>query len=142
MRLTRKRVPDKQQGVVTIEAAFVLPLLFMLLFFILDFGRIFHQMVAVTNAAHSGATYGAQSPAHAVDYHKIILVAKQDNDAFVVIPRHYCSCPKASDEESCTSTGCKMHIEVTVEVGFAMMTGLLPLPDILNLSQTTTFRVQ
>ena len=133
MRLKRKRVPGKQKGVVTIEAVFVLPLLFMLLFFILDFGRIFHQMVAVTDAAHFWATYCSQSPAVALECENAIPTVPDNNDFTVSA-----SCPKEGDEDS----GCKMHIAVTVEGNFSLITGFLPLPKTLKPSQTTTFRVQ
>ncbi len=41
-----------------VEFALVFPVLMLLLFGIIDFGRIFHVLIAVSNAAREGARYG------------------------------------------------------------------------------------
>jgi len=41
-----------------IEFALVFPVLMLLLFGVIDFGRIFHVLIAISNAAREGARYG------------------------------------------------------------------------------------
>ena len=41
-----------------VEFALVFPVLMLLLFGIIDFGRIFHVLIAISNAAREGARYG------------------------------------------------------------------------------------
>ncbi|MFC2043467.1 TadE/TadG family type IV pilus assembly protein [Chloroflexota bacterium] len=41
-----------------VEFALIFPVLMLLLFGIIDFGRIFHVLIAISNAAREGARYG------------------------------------------------------------------------------------
>ena len=41
-----------------VEFALVFPVLMLLLFGVIDFGRIFHVLIAISNAAREGARYG------------------------------------------------------------------------------------
>lgn len=47
-----------QRGGTLVEAAIVLPLLFMFLFAIVEFGRVFNMYQTMTNAAREGARFG------------------------------------------------------------------------------------
>lgn len=49
----RRRVPDR--GAAAVEAALVLPLLLLLVFGIIDFGRMLNAQIKVTEAAREGA---------------------------------------------------------------------------------------
>ncbi len=51
------RKPTRGQGLV--EFALVLPLLVLIIFGVLDLGRAFYSLIAITNAAREGARYGA-----------------------------------------------------------------------------------
>lgn len=46
--------PDKQRGAAAVELALVLPLVLLLVFGIIDFGRAWHMQVALTQAAREG----------------------------------------------------------------------------------------
>lgn len=52
----------RQRGATIVEMAFVVPLLFMVLFGIIQFGLIYFKTGAVNNAAREGARYGAVHP--------------------------------------------------------------------------------
>ena len=56
--LRNKWVKDKK-GQTLVELAFVLPILFMLIFGIIEFGRVFNAYVIVSNAAREGARQAA-----------------------------------------------------------------------------------
>lgn len=55
----RRVVPGGERGAVLVELALVLPLLVMLLFGIVEFGRGYSAKVQLTGAARDGARYAA-----------------------------------------------------------------------------------
>ncbi len=55
---TRRRHGPGERGTALVEFALVLPLLAVLVFGIIDFGRIFQSWVTLTNAAREGARLG------------------------------------------------------------------------------------
>jgi adhesin HecA-like repeat protein len=56
LRLARK---DTQRGIVSVEAALVLPLLLLLTFALIEYGWMFLKAQQITNAARQGARVGA-----------------------------------------------------------------------------------
>jgi Flp pilus assembly protein TadG len=54
-----RRLIHGERGQALVETAIVLPMLVLMLFGILDAGRIFSTWVVVTNASREGARYGA-----------------------------------------------------------------------------------
>lgn len=57
MRLIRKLIKNKQ-GQALVELALVLPILILLIMGTIEFGRIFHSYLLITNAAREGARAG------------------------------------------------------------------------------------
>lgn len=57
MRLIRKLIRDKR-GQALVELALVLPLLILLIMGMMEFGRIFHSYLLITNASREGARTG------------------------------------------------------------------------------------
>ena len=59
----RHSVEEKDRGQALVEFAMVLPLMLLMLFALVDFGRAFYSWLLITNAAREGARVGAtQSP--------------------------------------------------------------------------------
>jgi hypothetical protein len=52
----------RERGQSLVEVALVLPVLLLLVVIALDFGRIFHANIAITNVAKEGALFGATNP--------------------------------------------------------------------------------
>jgi Flp pilus assembly protein TadG len=52
------RLRKYERGQSLVELALVLPILIILLFGILEFGRVFHSYLVITNAAREGARHG------------------------------------------------------------------------------------
>jgi hypothetical protein len=52
-------IDSKQKGQDLLEFALVLPILLLIMFGVLDLGRLFHSAITVTNAARVGARFGA-----------------------------------------------------------------------------------
>lgn len=53
------RIVRTDQGQAIVETALVMPIVVLLLFGILDAGRVFHALIIVTNGAREGARVGA-----------------------------------------------------------------------------------
>jgi Flp pilus assembly protein TadG len=51
-----------ERGQNAVEFALLLPVLFLILFGILDLGRLFFAAITITNAARDGARYGIEHP--------------------------------------------------------------------------------
>lgn len=64
VRLVHRRRPTAR-GAALVEVAVVLPVLVLIMIGVIDFGRVFYTAMALTNAAHAGALYGALSKANA-----------------------------------------------------------------------------
>ncbi len=64
MQITSSRVARQSQlGQNAVEFALLLPVLMLVLFGILDLGRLFFAAITITNAARDGARYGIEHPA-------------------------------------------------------------------------------
>jgi Flp pilus assembly protein TadG len=59
-----KHTHRRESGQELIEFSLVLVVLLLIIFGIFDIGRIFHATVVLTNAARSGARYGARDPSN------------------------------------------------------------------------------
>ena len=52
------------EGVAAVELAIILPLILFSLIAVIELGRLAYYSIEVSNAAHAGAAYGAQSRSH------------------------------------------------------------------------------
>jgi hypothetical protein len=60
--LHRRRKCNRSTGQELVEFAIILPLLLLVVFGVLDLGRMFHALITITNAAREGARYGIIFP--------------------------------------------------------------------------------
>ena len=67
-----------QRGQSLLEVAFVVPVLLLLMVGLIEIGRFAYYSVLVSNAAHAGAQYGAQSLITSGDVNGIRQAAKND----------------------------------------------------------------
>lgn len=58
---SRRSFSTGQKGQDLMEFALVLPLLFLVVFGVLDLGRLFHAGITITNAARVGARFGTRN---------------------------------------------------------------------------------
>lgn len=54
-----RRSQDTERGQTLVEFALILPIMLLLIFALVDFGRAFHTWLVVTNSAREGARVGA-----------------------------------------------------------------------------------
>ena len=110
----------KQKGQELIEFAIVLPFLFLVLFGVIDLGRIFFSAIVITNAAREGARYGISRGINA-DYSlksaEIIAAARGeaagsgiDLSSAAIVP----SCP-----DGCAS-GKPVRVEISYDFNLLM----------------------
>jgi Flp pilus assembly protein TadG len=70
--------PIRRTGAAAVELALLLPLLAILFVMAVDYSRVFYFTMTVTNCARSGALYGSQNPAQAIDQTAIAAAAVMD----------------------------------------------------------------
>ena len=57
--MTIRKFVKTERGQTLVELALVLPVIILILFGTLEFGRLFHSYIVITNAAREGARLGA-----------------------------------------------------------------------------------
>jgi Flp pilus assembly protein TadG len=68
-----------QSGQELVEFALVLPLLLLVVFGVLDLGRVFHSAITITNAAREGARYAMLHPDDVVGTENVTLNEAQNS---------------------------------------------------------------
>jgi len=145
-----RRLLPEARGNITVEFAFLIPILVTLAVGTIDFGRVGLQKIAVTNAARAATQYGTQDLTTLYDDDRIKQAAHNDygDDGTVLQvdePRQYCTCPGSSTESPC-ATICfggefpYTYLEVTVSRELDLM---IPYPGIESprkISSTNTVR--
>lgn len=125
-----------QRGQAVVEFALVLPLLVLILFGVLEFGRIFHTYIVITNAAREGARLGAVGKSDAeirARIYEATMIPESDGRLQIT---------KLEPEESLRAPGIPFKVEVTY-----YLTPVTPLfsdflPDPVVLKAATVMRVE
>lgn len=96
-----------QRGVASVEMALMLPVLVLLLLGVIDVSRAAFIGIKVINAASTGALYGAQGPAFAVDTSAIGQAAQDDASisGMSVSSSVFCECSDGS-ASTCSAGDC------------------------------------
>ena len=78
LRVQRRRTSGAQtrRGAVMVEFGIMLPVLVLVAFGCVDFGRFVYEYNAITNAAGEGASYGSQVPQATVANVKAVVIAE------------------------------------------------------------------
>lgn len=56
---SKRSSQNSESGVAAVEMAIILPVLFLILFGIINFGTVFYNYIVITNAAREGARWGS-----------------------------------------------------------------------------------
>ena len=150
-----RAVRGNQRGAAMMEMAVVSPLLIVILIGMVDLGRSAYEAIEIENAAHAGASYGAQNRKHAIDQIGIRNAAIADIGELVdkrrieVTSERYCECPGGEridcEKKSCDILGVvKPLVYVHVEIDKTFQT-LFPYPGFptsIPLSRETHMRVE
>jgi Flp pilus assembly protein TadG len=127
-----EEAPDEELGQALVELAISLPLLLLLLFGAVQFGRLAYMAIEVSDAAKAAAQYGAQNGTTAIDGPGITLAAQKSapyvsnncsNFSANVTSPVRCSCitsgaPASGDPSTatCSSTTCAGYIVKVLEI--------------------------
>ena len=144
---------DWSRGSATLELAVLLPLLLVGTLGIADFGRIYYHMIAVSNAAHAGAKYGAHSPQN-MDNESGITVAVLNelgdyaDETVGVEATRYCTC-RDGTEVNCEAGVCgfsgepdRIYIKVRVQKPVEPLFPYPGMPETVLLSRDAYVRAQ
>lgn len=129
------RLSKQREGQALVELALVLPVLLLILFGIVEFGRIFHAYLVITNAAREGAREGviSNSDSQIINTVETAVAPSLDlNNLNVNIS------PGVSNRDR----GDPLEVEVEYEVDLfvPVITQLLPDPFLVN--STVVMRIE
>lgn len=145
---SRLRPARAQSGQSLVEVAFVVPVLLLLMVGIIEIGRFAYYSVLVSNAAHAGAQYGAQSLIASGDANGIRQAAKNDGQiagiTMTVTPVQLCGCTSTALGGCPSGGGCAnplVYVQVTASETVPSMFRYPGIPRNIPLSSTVTMRV-
>lgn len=142
-----------QRGNVSIEMAFLVTFLLVLVMGAYDFGRLAMEQSGVTQAARAGAQFAVLDQANATDTAGMIQAARNEAEdtanALNITARNFCRCPGSSAEVACASNCADgqyapLYVEVTVQDTLDMLFDYPGLPEAnsYTLTSTSTMRVR
>jgi Flp pilus assembly protein TadG len=129
-----------------IEMAFIMPLLLLILFGVVDFGRAYYLAIEVAGASRAGAVYGSQYPTDTTGMTNATTLNAPDVPGISGAPSWGCECSDGSNQvASCSSIpSCSTNIVYYVTVkASAPYRPLFPWPGIptsIPLSNSATMR--
>jgi Flp pilus assembly protein TadG len=139
----------RRSGSLLLEFALSSTLLFLLMFGVVDFSRIFSQACAVQGAARAGTQYGMLSPAHYNDLagmQNAALTSAGSPSGMSATASQFCTCSIGGAPQSCPATcssgSPETYIQVNVTMPYSTMYSYPGVPAVTNLSGTSTVRVQ
>lgn len=141
----------ERHGNVSIEMAFLVTFLLVLVMGAYDFGRLAMEQSGVTQAARAGAQYAVLDQANAMDIDGMKQAAKNEAEDpnLDVEADWFCRCPGGAKTTDCV-TNCAdgnfppMYVEVTVTDTLDMLFDYPGLPgtDTYTMTSTSTMRVR
>ena len=139
-----------ESGSSLIEMALVLPVLFLLLIGVVDFGRAYYLSIEVSQAAHTAALYGSQNPNDITGMQNAAVADAPDVPSFTtssVTATSGCECSDGSSPvASCTtnpSCGGLMtvdYVQVNTSVSYSAIFPYPGIPSPLTLSGSARMR--
>lgn len=146
----------RQRGAAMMELALVTTVVTMVVLGTIDFGRISHHAMALTNAARAGAIHGAQ-PGKSTDVtgmqNAALNSAASDIGTITASASRSCECQVGTNPPtvmtSCPPPGVpvcvgtvRMRVTVTASKTFTMLSTIPGLRNSLNVSRAAVLRAQ
>jgi len=149
----------RSRGSALVEAAVIMPVMFLMLAGTMDFGRIFYTGVALASAARAGVQYASFTPGNAGNFDAIKQAAQDDAanqglaaNSITVTAKTFCQCTGTSTAityNTCTVTTCSgstgpppSYSEVTVAYTFTTLLNWPGIPSTTTISRMARLRVQ
>jgi Flp pilus assembly protein TadG len=147
--MTATRTRTARSGNLLLEFALSSTVLFLLMFGVIDFSRIFSQACAVQGAARAGTQYGMLSPAHYNDLagmQNAALASAGSPAGMTATASQFCACSIGGSSQSCPATcssgSPETYIQMTVTMPYNTLYSYPGVPAVTNLSSTSIVRVQ
>jgi Flp pilus assembly protein TadG len=132
-----------------IEFALSSSLLFLLMFGVIDFSRMFSSACGVQGAARAGTQYGMLSPAHYNDFTGMQNAALADAGTpagMTATASQFCACSIGGTRQdcpaSCPSGSPETYIQMDVSLPYTTIATYPGVPSVTNLKATSIVRVQ
>ena len=140
---------NSRAGNILVEFALSSSVLFLLMFGVIDFSRIFSSACMVQGAAHAGTQYGILSPAHYNDFagmQSAALANAGNPQGMTATASQFCACSIGGPRQDCPatcSTGTpETYIEMAVSMPYTTMCAYPGIRGSTHLSATSIVRVQ
>jgi Flp pilus assembly protein TadG len=130
------RDPGRRHGAAAVEFAIVLPVLMTLVLGCVDFGRLGHSYIAVTNAARAGAGYGSTTSYTAATYNSWVANVQQAVVDEMSQLYGFDATKLTVTTTVVTESGGGSRVQVTVSYPFTTVASWPGLPTTLTLAQT------
>jgi Flp pilus assembly protein TadG len=141
---------QSESGSSLVEMALVLPILFLLLMGVVDFGRAYYLAIEVSQAAHTAALYGSQNPTDTTGMQSAAVADAPDVPSFTtssVTATYGCECSDGSSPiASCaTNPACGgmitvNYVQVNTSVSYSAMFPYPGIPSPLTLRGSARMR--
>jgi competence protein ComGC len=131
-----RKLFKRQKGQTLVELALVLPIIILILFGILEFGRIFHSYIVITNAAREGVRLGAVGKPD----EEIISRIRETAPLYEVDTRLQVT--RLEPDESARTSGLPMTVEITYDVELVTPLFSSVLPNPVTLKSKAVMRVE
>jgi Flp pilus assembly protein TadG len=132
-----------------LELAVAFPLLCLLLFGAIDFGRVFFAGLRVASAARAGAQYGSISRTHSADLEGMRQAALRDGADLAGLAAtavQECRCPDGAaigcHSGACTSGFKGIYVQVTATAQFRTVVDYPGIPSRVPLASRASMRVR
>jgi len=119
---------SNQKGAALVEMAIILPILLVLVFGILEYGRVMFMTNVLNNAAREGARRAAVTPTPINVDAYVTSCIPFDKTGIAIIT-------------SSTTSGSNTSVKVSITLPFQALTGLVPVPDTLSGEATMRYEL-
>jgi len=143
------RLNTPKSGNMLIEFALSSSLLFLVMFGVIDYSRIFASACLVQGAARAGTQYGMLSPAHYNDFTGMQNAALSDAGGpagMTATASQFCTCAIGGTRQSCPATcpsgSPEIYIQMDVSMLYTTIASYPGVPAVTNLAASSIVRVQ
>lgn len=137
----RRRRREKTRGQSLVEFALILPVFFLIMFGIVDFGLAFDAAIGISNAAREGARQGTTRPTAAAITARVRTVAGRLNDSRLTVTITCKTAAGGACPGGLAGATTGSSVVVRVAYGYPMLTPVT-FGTIIPLSSTAEMRVE
>lgn len=139
----------RRSGNMLVEFALSSTVLFLVMFGVIDYSRMFSSACAVEGAARAGTQYGMLSPAHYNDFtgmQNAALANAGSPTGMTATASQFCACSiggaSVSCPATCSSGSPETYIQMIVSMAYSTLYSYPGVPSKTTLSATSIVRVQ